>query len=293
MNFDIRYLSEYHYDRPVTDSLNALRVRPASTARQQLENFELRIDPETRLHHHDDYFGTYVSEFGIAEPHQQLTIDVRARVSTESPAAPPEAPWDAITTVHYREAGTEFLLLTDSASGEELAEMREQVRSETPLATVQALIEMIPDRFEYRSGITYVDSTVSDLINAGAGVCQDFVHLGLAILRRTGIAARYVSGYLFAAPPDGGTESVEVDTHAWLEALLPSDNGNGPTWVGVDPTNRTAAGERHVKIGHGRNYQDVPPIKGVFRGDARSELSHRVTMALSHDEDPASEARST
>ena len=97
------------------------------------------------------------------------------------------------------------------------------------------------------------------------------------LLRRNGIAARYVSGYLFSAPEDGGTDSVEVQTHAWLEALLPGTGGRGePIWVGADPTNRRLAGETHVKIGHGRRYADVPPIKGVYRGAAGAELEASV-----------------
>ena len=99
------------------------------------------------------------------------------------------------------------------------------------------------------------------------------------LLRRNGIAARYVSGYLFA-PPDGEQEadSAEVDTHAWLEALLPAADGGEPLWVGVDPTNRVLSGERHVKIGHGRSYRDIPPIKGVFRGASAAELDASVRM---------------
>ncbi len=101
-----------------------------------------------------------------------------------------------------------------------------------------------------------------DLLEAGAGVCQDFVHLSLVLLRRRGIAARYVSGYLWAAPEDDGVDSLEVDTHAWLEALLPGSGAKGePVWVGADPTNRRLAGETHVKIGHGRFYADVLPSR--------------------------------
>jgi transglutaminase-like putative cysteine protease len=134
-----------------------------------------------------------------------------------------------------------------------------------------------------------VGSTVEDLLAAGAGVCQDFVHLGLVLLRRHGIAARYVSGYLWAAPQDGGTDSVEVETHAWVEALLPGGGDRGePVWVGADPTNRGLAGESHVKIGHGRMYADVPPIKGVFRGPASAALDASVEMTRL---DPSASAR--
>ena len=100
----------------------------------------------------------------------------------------------------------------------------------------------------YRPGVTYVGSTVADLLQAGAGVCQDLVHLSLVLLRRHGIAARYVSGFLWAAPQEEGSDSLEVETHAWLEALLPGTGGRGePVWVGADPTNRQLAGEGHVK----------------------------------------------
>jgi transglutaminase-like putative cysteine protease len=160
-----------------------------------------------------------------------------------------------------------------------LDELSASARAETPLATLRGLCELIPDRYEYRTGVTYVGSTVEEFIAAGAGVCQDYVHLGLIMLRRNGIAARYVSGYLWAAPADEGDDSVEVETHAWLEALLPGVDGRGePVWVGADPTNRRLAGERHVKIGHGRHYADVPPVRGVYQGSAQSKLDASVHM---------------
>jgi transglutaminase-like putative cysteine protease len=123
-------------------------------------------------------------------------------------------------------------------------------------------------------------------------VCQDFVHLGLCLLRHHGIAARYVSGYLFAGGSDERQESVEVDTHAWLEALLPVPGGGEPMWVGTDPTNRVLAQESHVKIGHGRHYADVAPIQGVYRGGANAKLDASVTMTRLERADPASIARS-
>jgi transglutaminase-like putative cysteine protease len=291
MNFGIRYLTEYHYDAPVTDNLNALRVRPATTATQRVDDFHVRVDPEARLQRHLDYFGTEVIEFGVATPHDHLTIDVRARVVTAEPPVAAMAPWDALSAPAYRAAGGEFLLDgtnepvgidEDGRSAGVLEDLLGGARRETPLATVQTLCELIPDRFSYRQGATYVGSTTQDLIDAGAGVCQDFVHLALILLRRTGIAARYDSGYLWAAPDDDGDSSLEVDTHAWVEALLPSDGGRGePVWVGFDPTNRRTAGETHVKIGHGRHYADVPPIKGVYRGMEGSELSASVRMTRS------------
>jgi transglutaminase-like putative cysteine protease len=280
MHFQIRHLTEYRYDDAVTDNLNALRVRPATTSNQRCDEFHVRIDPETRVSRHLDYFGTEVLEFGIPTAHEALTIDVRARVVTSDPPDPPAGPWNALVSTGYVEAGGEYLLpWQDEGLEEVIDDLTQQLRASSPLATLRLLCELIPDRFEYRRGATYVGSTIGDLLDAGAGVCQDFVHLGLVLLRRHGIAARYVSGYLWAAPEDGGSDSLELDTHAWLEALIPGTDGRGePVWVGADPTNRGLVAEQHVKIGHGRHYPDIPPVKGVYRGPATSLLEAGVTM---------------
>jgi transglutaminase-like putative cysteine protease len=292
MNFAIRYLTEYDYDADVVDNLNALRVKPHANGRQRCDEFSVRLTPEVRLHRHSDYFGTEVVEFEVSRPHRHLTIDVRARVSTRATPQPPELGWQELQDPAYREAGGEFLLQTDDGEGQPgFSGLLELTQSASPLQTLLLVSQLIPDRFEYRKGATFVDSTVADLLRASAGVCQDFVHLGLCLLRHHGIAARYVSGYLYASDEDNSRESVEVDTHAWLEALLPVGDGD-PVWVGADPTNRGLAGETHVKIGHGRHYADVPPIKGVYRGAASAELRASVTMTRLERTDPASIARS-
>ena len=224
-------------------------------------------------------------EFGITRPHEHLTIDVRARVATQEPAEPLGGPWSALGDPGYGGAAAEYLLpqpIEPRWHGA-LAELEAEIRGDTPAATVRALCEVIPDRFEYRAGVTYVGSTVEDLLEGGAGVCQDFAHLSLALLRDLGIAARYVSGYFYATSGDEvDAASAEVQTHAWIEALLPAEGGGEPRWSGADPTNRRLAGPEHVKIGHGRRYGDIPPIKGVFRGVAgsRMESSVRMTRAV-------------
>ncbi len=294
MHFAIRFLTEYRYDAPVTDNLNALRVRPATTSTQRCDEFHTRIEPEARVSRHLDYFGTEVLEFGIPTSHEQLTIDVRARVVTSPPPEPPEGSWESLLSPAYVDAAGEFALpWQDQPQLTGLEDLHEALEADSPLETLALLCELVPDRFEYRPGATYVGSTVRDLLEMGAGVCQDFVHLSLVLLRRRGIAARYVSGYLWAAPEtapeDHGTDSVEVDTHAWLEALLPSSDGHGePVWVSADPTNRRLTGETHVKIGHGRFYSDVPPVKGLYMGGATSELNAAVTMSRL---DPQTSAR--
>lgn len=260
MHFAIGFLTEYVYDAPVSDNLNALRVRPATTSTQRCDEFTVRIDPEARVGRHSDYFGIEVLEFGIVRPHTRMSIDVRARVVTA--------------------AG-------DNPDLEALDELCAAVRAESPLATVQRLCDLISDRYEYRPGVTYVGSTVEEFLDAGAGVRQDYVHLGLIMLRRNGIAARYVSGYLWAAPADGGDDSVEVETHAWLEALLPGADGRGePVWVGCDeppPRGRAPCEDRPRPPLRRRQ-----PVRGVYQGTAGSQLDASVHMTRL---DPRASAR--
>jgi transglutaminase-like putative cysteine protease len=291
LHFAIRFLTEYQYDAPVTDNLNALRVRPATTSTQRCDEFHTRIVPEARVSRHLDYFGTEVLEFGVPTSHEHLVIDVRARVVTSSPPDPPDGSWEDLQSPAYVDAAGEFALpWLDQPAIRGLESLHDALEASTPLETLERLCELIPDSFEYRPGATYVGSTVSDLLEMGAGVCQDFAHLSLVLLRRRGIAARYVSGYLWAAPEDDGSDSLELNTHAWVEALLPGTDGHGePVWVSADPTNRRLAdGESHVKIGHGRFYSDVPPVKGLYMGGANSDLTAAVTMSRL---DPQTSAR--
>ena len=280
MRFALRYHAEYRYAGPVHDQHNVIRVKPAATPLQRVRGFRLTIDPGARTRAYSDYFGTEAIEFNVAGEHERLAITAEAEVTTQAPARPPQATWDALGADAYSYPGGEFLLHTDDEpQNGVLDDLHGAVRADAPHETLLRVCEVIPDRFEYRPGATFVGSTVDDLLEGGAGVCQDFVHLALILLREQGIAARYVSGYLFAAPEDGGGDSVEVDTHAWVEALLPGEDDGEPEWVGADPTNRRLAGEEHVKIGHGRFYGDVPPIKGVYRG-AGGEAEHDVSVKM-------------
>jgi transglutaminase-like putative cysteine protease len=277
MRFALRYHAEYRYDGPVFDQHNVVRVKPASTPLQRVRNFRLAVEPSARTRGYVDYFGTEAIEFNIPGEHERLAITAEAEVTTEAPPEPSDSSWEAIRQRAYTDTGDEFLLHTDDEpTNGVLDELHAAVRADAPHETLLRVCEVIPDRFEYSPGATFVGSTVDDLLEGGAGVCQDFVHLALILLRHQGIAARYVSGYLFAAPDDGGADSVEVDTHAWLEALMPGDE---PRWVGADPTNRKLAGEEHVKIGHGRFYGDVAPIRGVYRG-AGATSHHDVSVKM-------------
>jgi transglutaminase-like putative cysteine protease len=245
------------------------------------EEFTFSVDPDVRVQERRDYFGTRVHEFTVTRPHKRLGITARARVEAIAPNPPPDGPWEAVASPAYRAQGVEFLIDAEPSPPEpSFAELREAVHAPTPLATLERLVEIVPERFEYRPGATYVGSTVHDLLTVGAGVCQDFAHLSLLLMRCWGLAARYVSGYLFVPGPDDH-RSAEVATHAWVEVLIP--NGNGSAWIGADPTNRKLATDDHVKVGHGRSYHDLPPIRGVYRGPAGADVDATVRMDLLDD----------
>lgn len=282
MRYQIEYTLRYDYAATVEDNANTLRVAPLDNGTQQCEEFSFAVDPDVRVYERRDYFGTRVHEFTVARPHQRLDITARARVNVVAPDPPPDSPWEAVATPAYRARAAEFLTDDEPDPWEPtFAELRESVRAETPLATLERLVEVVPERFEYRPGATYVGSTIHDLLTIGGGVCQDFAHLSLFLMRSWGLAARYVSGYLFVPGPDEGNRSAEVATHAWVEVLVP--NGNGSAWVGADPTNRKLATDDHVKVGHGRGYHDLPPIRGVYRGAAEADVDARVRMDLLDD----------
>ena len=282
MHFAIRYLTEYRYDGPVTDNLNALRVTPATTTTQRVDDFGVRVEPQTRLHQHLDYYGTSVIEFGIAKPHESLTIDVRARVATAKPPDPPAGGWPALEGDAYRTRAIEFLLPyagePDDLRVDELVGL---VRSDTPARHARARgagdprplrvprrrdLRRLEGRGPARRGRRRLPGLRAPRARAPAPQRdRRALRLGLPV-RAARRAARTPT-------------PAEVETHAWLEAFVPpGDDGGEPQWVGIDPTNRCLAGERYVKIGHGRHYRDVPPIKGVYRGTATAKLDASVRM---------------
>ncbi len=278
--FAIRYLMHYHYGSPVVDNLNALRVTPMTGNSQVCEDVQVLVAPEARLHRHNDYYGTQVLEFGIERAHTELTIDVRSHVRTEAPPQPPEGSWAPTETDAYREAGAEYLLSGDDrlAPGD-LDDLIRHTRATTPLATVRLVCELIPDRFEYRAGATYVGSTVADLLRAGAGRLPGLRLAGAAAAARAedrralcvgvpvGRARRTAARTRPRSRPTRGSR------RSCRDRAAASRSGSAPT----RPT-AASSGADHVKIGHGRRYSDVPPIKGVYRGVADAETESKVEM---------------
>jgi transglutaminase-like putative cysteine protease len=278
VRYEIAYRSDYRYDGPVAGNLNRLRMRPSDGGTQRTEHFDVRVAPDALRHDHRDLFGNHVVEVLVAAPHQELRIEVDALVATTDPLPSPQGGWPDLRTEEYRAvAGVYRYDVEPQPDPGPLQVLLDLARQDTPAATVDRVMTLVPERFTYTPGATTVDTTVEEFVAGGAGVCQDFAHLAARLLRACDIAARYVSGYFFTTP-DAGGESAEVDTHAWVEALLPVAGESAPVWHGVDPTNGIAAGHAHVKIGHGRFYGDVPPVEGSFSGAASSTVDAHVSM---------------
>lgn len=278
MRLEIRYLNEFRYQEPARESHNQLRACPASNHHQQLISYHVETTPQARVCSYLDFWGTRVDEFGVREPHHLLRICAESVVET----TPPPQPSAADLSVYPALAGKMVGLLRPSPHVRWDREIEARARQAVAgagdaVSAVGAVAESIHDTLEYRPGATFVGVDLSQVLSRGKGVCQDFAHLGIAMCRSLGIPARYVSGYLYAADQTSAVApdqpDLEVQTHAWMEAFIP---GHG--WWAVDPTNRQPAGELHVKIGHGRDYEDVMPLRGVYHGGAEHHLGVSVSI---------------
>lgn len=282
MLLEIRHVTQYHYERPVRESLMELWMQPQKTARQRLISFELDLNPAAQVFSYADSFGNAVYHFDVPQPHDNLTIVARSAVETEPPGERPEAldmgEWDRLRSEFVRGECFDFLrphgfVETTDALTNFIAEHNlEDLRRKDPLTAMRVLTETIYQAFEYQPGVTDADSPIDLALGAGRGVCQDFAHIMLAVCRSWGLPARYVSGYLFT-DRDAGDRSDPDATHAWVEVFLPSLR-----WVGFDPTNNMMTGERHVAVAVGRDYADVTPSRGVYKGDSDSELAVGVSV---------------
>ncbi|MBW3657565.1 MAG: transglutaminase family protein [Actinobacteria bacterium] len=282
MRFDIRYTSRFDYASPISESQNALRACPTSDDRQTVSHYRVVTRPSARVHSYVDYWGTRVDTFGIRAPHESLEVVAECTVDTTPSRAVTVGPrpWD-VYEERFRDEHLEFLApsshVTFSGEVSRVAAEKAEQAGDDLVGTVLSLHRLVGTSFEYAPGATYVGVDVDELFATRQGVCQDFAHVLIAMCRSIGVPARYVSGYYFAVQDDSSDEpdvdEVDVQTHAWVEAAIPEHG-----WLALDPTNRQQVGERHVKIGHGRDYDDVAPLKGTYIGGARHDLNAGVHM---------------
>lgn len=274
--FQIHHITQYQYDRPVKESVSQIRIFPLATPAQHIRQFELLITSDPVVATYADYFGNTVGDFTVLHPHQSLTIDSRLTVETiEKKTATPE---DDITIADLRKninTDISMLRLSDPERIAAQESINDIVQSITnPVQHVRhmawACSEYIFRHFKYEKGITSVETTIDEILQHKSGVCQDFAHVLLQMLRSLGIPARYVSGYI--CPNKSGMRG-EGATHAWVEFYTPGDG-----WVGIDPTNNVWVNGYHVVLATGRDFNDCSPVKGTFKGIARQSLSVFVSV---------------
>jgi transglutaminase-like putative cysteine protease len=290
MFYSIRHLTQFHYDLPVSESLMELRMHPRTEGGQRCLSFELSVDPRAQVYFYRDYLGNSVHHFDVPAKHTQLRIIAESLVEVQTAdPLPPRldsdswAQLDALVAAgDYWEmlAPGQFAQPTPALA--RLIDDLQVERRDDPLSFLKGLNAAIYGWFDYVPKATRVDSPIDHAIEARKGVCQDFAHIMTALARHVRIPCRYVSGYV-CPRADGADRSPGGASHAWVEALLP-----GLGWVGFDPTNNLIANDRHIRTAIGRDYADVPPTKGLFKGDAASELAVSVRVAPS-DAPPAPE----
>jgi transglutaminase-like putative cysteine protease len=280
--FRIHHVTKYEYDRPVKESMNSILIYPFHSAGQETLQHDLFITGDPEVFTYTDYWGNKSGSFNLLPPHRELVIESKLLIRTLAPATQ-----DLPVNVFVKD------LATPSAQDLQLAELvrastvkaldimeqfvKELFRNDKNIAQiVEDTCRFIFNHFTYIKGITNIETTVDEILEKKAGVCQDFAHVMLELLRMMGIPARYVSGYI--CPNKNGMRG-EGATHAWVEAYIP-----GYGWAGIDPTNNVWVSNHHVKLAVGRDFSQCSPVKGTFKGPARQSLSVYVSVGYEDGE---------
>ncbi len=285
MFYSIKHLTKFHYTSPVSESVMEARMHPRSEGNQRCLTFHLAVSPRCRVFAYRDHVGNNIHHFDIPGQHSYLVIVAESLLDVQPVAdlptsLPPEAWGEADAMVQMGDFW-EMLLPSEFAQPTplllDLANQLGVCRRADPLTVLRELNQQLYDWFDYVPKSTKVDSPIDEAIQSRHGVCQDFAHIMIALVRSLRIPCRYVSGYLYRRSQDHD-RSVADATHAWVEAYLPPMG-----WVGFDPTNCLVAGDRHIRTAIGRDYADVPPTRGIFRGHTASDLSVAVRVTASAD----------
>ncbi len=269
MILKVEHSTLFEYDNPIYETATEVRLHPDNNpaAPQRCASFKLQVDPPATIFEYTDFYGNKVNHFNLLQSHKRVKIIATSVVETgigHSDAAEDEDIFlmdfsGQSRYVRFDEAIREFSSLFDPAM--------------ESLQLAESICRHINQSFIYEPGVTDVHSTSAVVMALGRGVCQDFAHILLAACRYLGVPARYVSGYLYGgSTPDGRDEA----SHAWCEVYCGKEKG----WIGMDPTHSTLfVDERYIKIGSGRDYADVPPVRGTYKGNGQEKLSVSVKVS--------------
>ena len=285
MFYAIRHFTSYRYNRSVWQSMMEVRMHPRSEGNQRCFVFQLSVNPRARIFGYTDSYGNLVHHFDLPSRHSQLTIISDALVNIEAQPSIPDfmeyQGWQELEELVEKKDYWDMLMPSHFArSSPELEQLAGEIgvterKRRSPLAFLQDIASGVHRSFSYVKKSTAVNLPIEDALRSRQGVCQDFAHIMIALVRNARIPCRYVSGYLYHS-----TENVhpatDGATHAWVEALLP-----GLGWVGFDPTINQPASEQHIRTATGRDYADVPPTRGMMKGKAGTQLQVRVRVTPS------------
>lgn len=280
--FKIHHITKYEYDRPVKESMNNIMIYPYPSSEQETLQMDLMITDKPEVFLYTDYWGNKTGSFNLLSPHRELVIESKLLIRTVSSNLLPFPEHVKLKDLEKPVANDLTLLELARISQIKAIEVMEDLvrQLNQPGKTISQIIEttclLIFETFTYIKGITTIETTVDEILEKKAGVCQDFAHVMLELLRRMGIPARYVSGYI--CPNKNGMRG-EGATHAWVEAFIPEYG-----WAGIDPTNNVWVTNHHVKLAVGRDFTDCTPVKGTFKGPARQSLSVYVSVGYEDGE---------
>ena len=270
----VSHESRFDYEGHARASYNELRLTPRTEQRQTALETRVVTVPAAPQYTYVDYWGTHVVAFNVDRAHEMLSITGHSLVDTQRAEEPDDCSWedvaDAATTMADHLSHHRY-----TAPGPALREVAERLRADRPLETARRIMDATHDALRYVRGVTHVHTSANEAYADGAGVCQDFAHLSLALARTVGLPARYVSGYFHPEADATVGEEISGESHAWVELWTGK-------WWAYDPTNDCAVGERHVAVGRGRDYGDVPPVKGIYAGNAENRLRVAVRITRTH-----------
>jgi transglutaminase-like putative cysteine protease len=258
----------YAYKSPVTASFNEARLTPRSDSRQNVILNRVETVPATRNYRYVDYWGTAVTAFDLHAPHTELEVTSSSVVETDRGEMPDhEVSWDDLHTEAVIDGFDEVLGPTHfTPESKRIRRVGQRIaKYHDPREAVTAAANWVHSELEYVPGTTGVHSSGLDAHREGKGVCQDFAHLTLILLRGMGIPARYVSGYLHPKPKAGIGDTIDGQSHAWVQAWTGG-------WWNYDPTNDADINEQYISVGVGRDYSDVSPLKGIYSGEGSTDL---------------------
>lgn len=283
----VEHLTRFAYPHPAHASYNETRLTPLTIPTQTTLDSRVRSQPPADQQRYWDYWGNMVIAFDVPEAHDQLSVTGTSTVETHPAGPRPCAGWQDIRDPRTQDRFAELLTPTTLTMlpGELIKECDRLRTAADPATAVEEAVQVLRQRLRYERGGTDTMTTAAGAWAAGHGVCQDFAHITLAILRRVGIPSRYVSGYVHPRADAAVGETVDGESHAWVEAWTGG-------WWGIDPTNGAPADHRLVIVARGRDYADVPPIKGVYAGPAQQQMTVAVRITRVGDSNPHQNDRS-